>query len=450
MSYTHLSLQDRTLIEIRLNERKSISAIAKELNRSKTTITNEIKNHIENSLVSSGRKYRCIKERECYKHHLNSDCKSYMNTRCASCKKCYLCCKEYEPLLCEKRDLPPYVCNGCEKSRKCRFEKHMYRAEYADMMYRSKLVESRKGFNLTDEQLAVIDEKVKPLIKQGHSPYHIIQVLGEEINISEATLRRIIADCAISVRNIDLRRQVRTKQRKKPEHKIDKAILSKAKEGRSYQEFINLLKDSYFRLNYVQMDCVEGLRTDNCVLLTLFWGQYNIQVALILESHTKQSVVAALDKLETSLGQELFAEMFPCILTDNGHEFEDIEGMERSILGGKRTTVYFCEPRQSQEKGGCERNHELIRYVIPKGNTLDCYNQADITLMMNHINSYIRKELGNKSPYDLAEFMNINKDFFILLGLEKIPSKEINLTPTLFPKEKRPYTLEQLKHMKLY
>ena len=56
--------------------------------------------------------------------------------------------------------------------------------------------------------------------------------------------------------------------------------------------------------------------------------------------------------------------------------------------------------------------------------------------MMNHINSYKRKSIGNRSPYELARFYGINDDFFTFLGLEEIPTDEINLTPKLFHYEK--------------
>ena len=67
----------------------------------------------------------------------------------------------------------------------------------------------------------------------------------------------------------------------------------------------------------------------------------------MLERHDSASVTAMLDRIETSLGKDLFASAFPLILTDNGTEFSDISGMERSVFGGKRTTIYFCEPNLS-------------------------------------------------------------------------------------------------------
>lgn len=137
--------------------------------------------------------------------------------------------------------------------------------------------------------------------------------------------------------------------------------------------------------------------------------------------------------LEEVLGTELFKQIFPVILTDNGHEFMDISGMERSINGGIRTKIFFCEPNRSDEKGACENNHKLIRYIIPKGTSLEPYMQADINLMMNHINSYSRRSLHSKTPYGVA-MQVLPDDFFILLGLELIDSKDVIMNPSLLRK----------------
>ena len=124
--------------------------------------------------------------------------------------------------------------------------------------------------------------------------------------------------------------------------------------------------------------------------------------------------------------------MFPAILTDNGHEFTDIDGMERSFLhpGQKRTCIYFCEPNRSDEKGAAERNHKLLRRIIPKGSSLESLTQAEATLITNHVNSYVRKALGGICPYDEA-MEKYDEDFFILLGLERVKSSEVIMTPNL-------------------
>lgn len=112
-----------------------------------------------------------------------------------------------------------------------------------------------------------------------------------------------------------------------------------------------------------------------------------MQIALKLSEHESKDVVDALDLLEQALESDLFMECFPLILTDNGHEFADIEGMERSVNGGRRTMVFFCEPNRSDEKGACENNHKYMR---------DIYRRAHAAGYIPDDGSY--KQLQEKVP----------------------------------------------------
>ena len=67
----------------------------------------------------------------------------------------------------------------------------------------------------------------------------------------------------------------------------------------------------------------------------------------------------------------------------------------------KRTNIFYCDALQSNQKGAAEKNHTIIRYVIPKGSYMDVYNENHILILACHMNSYVRKELGGKTPYDL-------------------------------------------------
>ena len=106
--------------------------------------------------------------------------------------------------------------------------------------------------------------------------------------------------------------------------------------------------------------------------------------------------------------------------------------MERSCLvpGEKRTRIFFCEPNRSDQKGSSERNHRLLRDIIPKGKGIENLYQPHMTLISNHINSYVRKSIGNECPYDIAARV-LPSDFFEHLGLEKLSPEQIMLKPSL-------------------
>ena len=418
----HLTTEERYKIQHLLDSKTSIRKIAELLNRSPSTIMREIKRHT-NTLPAKAT--NCINKKYCSHKHICGN--MYCRKACKNCFQCKKHCPDYAEAYCEITLESPYLCNGCSKLPYCNFKKKVYKAIIADREYNETLVNRRNGFDLSYEELEKINALVSPLIKKGLSPYHITKTLGSKLNISESTLRRLIYANELDAHVLDLRTKVKMKPRNKAIPK-NSTPPPKAFEGHLYKDYLEYIDKNDVMV--VQMDCVEGKRTDEAALLTLHFPVFCMQLAFIIDKHTSNEVVKTLDKIEEALGTELFKSIFEVILTDNGHEFKDIYRLERSVYGGKRTTVYFCEPNRSDEKGSCENNHKLIRYIIPKGTSLEPFMQTDISLMMNHINSYARKSLFGKTPYQAAKSC-LPEDFFTLLGLYEIPANEVNLKPSL-------------------
>ena len=94
---------------------------------------------------------------------------------CRFCNHCNSHCPDFTPKSyhCTKLDKAPFVCNSCDKKIQCRLDKAFYLATTAHRQYRTILVESRTGINISPEDLVVLDELISPFIKQGHSPYMI-------------------------------------------------------------------------------------------------------------------------------------------------------------------------------------------------------------------------------------------------------------------------------------
>lgn len=422
--FSQLTLVDRCTIEAGLNNGKSINQIAKELDKSPSTISREISKH---------KKARNTNTNDCeFKHGCKQKqvCKSinciYL---CKNCKhhNCREFCSDYIPTKCP--DIPSCgVCNSCSKVKKtCKYQRYVYEADRAHKEYKELQSSTRTGTFLTGEELEHINNIITPLIRQGQSPYQVITAHKDELPASESTIRRLINNGDFDVRNIDLRNQVK---RKKPRRRMMKNEITsiQSKLGHLYTDYLN-----FMNLNDVmvaQMDCVEGSKESESVLLTLHFPVFHLQLAILLPHHTSDCVIEALDKIEKILGKDLFGMIFQVILTDNGHEFNNIEAIERSVFGGKRTTVFYCEPNRAEQKGHCECNHKYIRYFIPKGTNMNNYSQNMISLMMNHINSTPRKSLGGLSPYKAAKNA-LPPDFFLLLGLEEIDPDDVNLTPSL-------------------
>ena len=179
----------------------------------------------------------------------------------------------------------------------------------------------------------------------------------------------------------------------------------------------------------VEMDTVEGIKGGK-LLQTLFWRQEKFMLAYLLDSKEMEGTVSTIDHLEEVLGKDLFRFLFPVILTDNGTEFADPDLFEFSEDGTKRTSLFYCDPRRSEQKGGIEKNHEYIRYVIPKGKPFDELTQEKVTLIMSHINSTARPGLRGKNPMQMA-LQSFGEEALERLGLTLILPDEVNLTPML-------------------
>ena len=125
-----------------------------------------------------------------------------------------------------------------------------------------------------------------------------------------------------------------------------------------------------------------------------------------LKDHTSNEVVRALDRLEREMGEKKFRETFKSITVDNGVEFSDFDGIERSRRNKKkRTKVYYCHPYSSCERGSNENANRLIRRHIPKGVNFDKKSKTEIKEIETWINNYPRKIF----EYDTAENQFINE-----------------------------------------
>ena len=425
----HLTFDKRSIIEELLKLRHSIRRISDITGYSPSSISREIKTHAAKHVP---RTCDCINYLHCTRKHIcNPD--GSCEKLCRNCSVAKKKCPDYSQAYCDDAlENKTGVCNFCDKKHRCHFTYYLYDAKKAQKEANEALVNSRNGRNISAEHLAKVNEIVTPLLKKGQSVYHIVQEHGSELGLSESTLYRMIHDCSLDARAIDLRDAVKRKPRRKKKDNGYKNMTT-VKESRKYEDYLAYIAEN--DVPTVQMDCVEGIKEDKAAILTLHFVIPHLQIAVIIDEQTAQEVVGALDKLEIALGYDLFCECFSLILTDNGHEFADIESMERSctVPGKKRMMIFFCEPNRSDEKPNCENNHKYMRYIIPKGTSIEHLTQSDITLMMNHVNSFKRKSLGGKSPIQLAR-MFLPEDLFILLGLEEIPSDDVILRPELLKK----------------
>lgn len=145
------------------------------------------------------------------------------------------------------------------------------------------------------------------------------------------------------------------------------------------------------------MDCVEGKKKTKKTLLVLTERKSRKEIIIPMKDQTSRSVVAALDRLERKYGVA-FYKIFQTITVDNGSEFADCQGIEKSCRRkGNRTKVYYCHPYSSYERGTNENLNKMIRRWFPKGTDFRQITAKAIQWVEDWINNYPREIHGFRS-----------------------------------------------------
>ena len=381
--HKHLTLSDRNDIQLGLERGETFKAIGQSILKDPTTVSKEVKRN------------RQVRESTC------------------------------DNLPCPLLDKAPFVCNGCPKRRQnCGFKKIFYLAKQAQKQYEQTLVEAREGTPLNSKTFWDMDKVISDGVKKGQHIYHILKT--HNLDVSSSTVYRHIRKGYLSIAPIDLARAVKFKDRRKNNLP---SIPKEAKKGRSYEDFQNYL--SLNQLDYwLEMDTVMG-RMGGKVLLTFNLSFCNFIFARLLDNKTALEVTKHLYDIKNTLHQadKDFCQLFPVILTDNGGEFARVDDIEMDVRGESK--LFFCDPNRSDQKGRIEKNHTLIRDILPKGTSFDNLTQEDINLVCSHVNSVKRAALNGKSAYELFAF-TYGEEIPKLLGISKIPAEDVCQSYTLF------------------
>ncbi|COM51559.1 transposase%2C ISSmi3 [Streptococcus pneumoniae] len=380
--HKHLTLSDRNDIQLGLERGETFKAIAQSILKDPTTVSKEVKRN------------RQVRESTC------------------------------DNLPCPLLDKAPFVCNGCPKRRQnCGYKKIFYLAKQAQKQYEQTLVEAREGTPLNSKTFWDMDKVISDGVKKGQHIYHILKT--HNLDVSSSTVYRHIRKGYLSIAPIDLARAVKFKERRKNNLP---SIPKEDKKGRSYEDFLNYL--ALKQLNsWLEMDTVMG-RMGGKVLLTFNLSFCNFIFARLLDNKTALEVTKHLYDIKNTLHQadKDFFQLFPVILTDNGGEFARVDDIEMDVRGESK--LFFCDPNRSDQKGRIEKNHTLIRDILPKGTSFDNLTQESINLVCSHVNSVKRAALNGKSAYELFAF-TYGEEIPKLLGISKIPAEDVCQSSTL-------------------
>lgn len=172
-------------------------------------------------------------------------------------------------------------------------------------------------------------------------------------------------------------------------HKTRHVRAARVSKGESIERCPDHINDRS-EFGHWEMDLVESCRKGRSYLLVLTERQTRQQINIKIPDKTSTSVVSALDRLEKKYGT-MFSVLFQSITTDNGSEFADCPGMQRSIFGGQRTTCFYCHPYSSYERGSNEKQNQMLRRHFPKGTNFDMVSQEEVDRVTEWLNNYPRK-----------------------------------------------------------
>lgn len=420
MKQKHLTLEEREFIEDKLKENWNFTKIGKELNKHRTTISKEILNHRfqKESVQYNSTFANCIYTDTCE------------NSGSKSCKKS---CSKFKEKTCSLLEKTPYVCNACPKKSHCRFSKYYYRAKDANKEYNEFKSEARIGIRLSQEEIYKINNVITPLIRDQHqSINHVFINNPDLLYFSKPTFYSYVNLNLFSFRNIDLARKVKYKPRKEDEKRRTRTE-SVIRVGRTYNDF-NDYMSIHPNASIVEMDTVEGIKGGK-VFLTLLFRNYNFMLIFLMESKTMDEVENVFIRIKKLIGIDTFKKIFEVILTDNGTEFFNPISIEVDYNTGEVLShVFYCDPYCSYQKGSIEKNHEYIRYILPKKSSFNNLTQKDCDLITSHINSTSRIILNNKTPYEAVQTL-ISIDTINKLNIKFINPNQVDLSPNLLKKD---------------
>mgnify|MGYP000207188928 CR=1 FL=1 len=277
-----------------------------------------------------------------------------------------------------------------------------YSPDIAETQYRLNL--SAKGAQLkigNDHRLAdFIENKI---IKEKYSPAAVLgeirdQGLEFDTTICVTTLYSYI-DKGIFLRLTNKNLPVKRNKKKHPK----KVRACRASRGESIEHRPAEVAER-LTAGHWEMDCVEGKKGTRKTLLVLTERKTRNEIIRLMNDKTAASVIKALNALEKQLGSEL-AQVFQTITVDNGSEFSDYEGIEKSLIhkGHKRTKVYFCHPYSAYERGSNENQNRMVRRHYPKGYDFTNTTPAEIRKLEKWINDYPREMFNYYSSAELYE-----------------------------------------------
>ncbi len=289
-----------------------------------------------------------------------------------------------------------------------------YRASFGDGTYQKNQKRSHYKYKLKPTSVELIE--LTQLLNSGADPLTALclyeQKHSKPFPLCEKSIYNYFHKKIIKLKRGTINPRKHTKIAKKVQKMMVKGdnISFRGAKANSREEFGHWEGDLIIGSKGISKSC----------LFTIIERKTRLYLSFKLENRQMKNVVSLLDSLENKIGKKEFSNIFKSITFDNGTEFRDFIGMEKSILGdGYRTKIYYANPYHSWERGSNENGNRMMRKYFPKGTNFSNISDKKILKATNKINYNNRKLLKNKSAAETLK--NLNESYFRLietLGLE--------------------------------
>ena len=180
---------------------------------------------------------------------------------------------------------------------------------------------------------------LRDLTAKGQSIHAAMANNPDRFVFSLKTAYRYVNAGLLSTKRGDLPRACALKPRKGKgvEHRVDKTC----RVGRTWEDYLKFIGE-HPGVRVVEMGTVEGVKGGK-LLLTLAFNPFNFMLAFLVDAKTSECVLGVFEAIVATLRErygedgwrEVFARLFPVILTDNGTEFSTPARIESDADGGR-------------------------------------------------------------------------------------------------------------------
>lgn len=300
--------------------------------------------------------------------------------------------------ICPKIKRFPYCCNSCNKRYgRCFLTQYIYDPDKAQQLADSRLVNSRRGIDIDEENFTFLDNTIKQGVDNNQSIYHIVKN-NPNLNVSVPTVYRYINSGFLSTKRMDLPYAVtykRRKVKKQYEYNENKGI---DRSGRTHIDFLSFMFVNP-NLLHVQMDFLGKIKSDKKSILTLTIPHIHFVLLIIFDKPNASKIVDLFNSFEKHLSSEFFTQVFPCILTDRDSCFAYYDLIESSIYSNnRRTRIFYCDALASNQKGNVEQMNKQLRRFFPKKKSIDHLTQEDVDKVASIINKTRVASLSGFTP----------------------------------------------------